>query len=107
MEIEVNDPGFEKEVLGSSLPVLVDFWAAWCGPCMLLGPTVSHIARHFAGKLKVCKLNVDMAPETAQKYSIQSIPTLIVFKDGKEQERIVGVIQQMELEDALKQYITC
>jgi thioredoxin 1 len=74
---------------------------------MALGPTVSHIARHFEGKLKVCKLNIDEAPETAEKYLVQNIPTLIVFKGGKEADRMVGVMPKKQLEDALKKHLSC
>lgn len=107
MEIDVNEGNFDKEVIKADLPVLVDFWASWCGPCMALGPVISHTARHFAGKLQVCNLNVDESPEIAQKYHIQSIPTIIVFKKGKEVERMVGLLPKKEIEDTLKKHIDC
>jgi thioredoxin 1 len=107
MEINLTGENFEKEVLKSDMPVLVDFWAAWCLPCLALGPAVSHIAKHFDGKLKVCKVNVDEAPDLAQKFMIHSIPTLIVFKQGQEAERIVGAIQKRELEDSVKAHLGC
>ncbi len=86
----VNDNTFEDEVLKSAQPVLVDFWAPWCGPCKMLGPVIDGLAGKYAGKLTVCKLNTDESPSTPGKYNIQGIPTLIIFKDGKEVERHVG-----------------
>lgn len=88
---EVTDAEWEKEVLQSDQPVLVDFWAAWCGPCRMLAPTVESVAEKFQGKAKVFKLNVDENMESPAKYGIRGIPTLIVFKDGQEVDRHVGV----------------
>ena len=79
----VNDNTFETEVLKSALPVLVDFWAPWCGPCKMLGPVIEGLAGKYAGKLTVCKLNTDESPSTPGKYDIHGIPTVIVFKAGK------------------------
>jgi thioredoxin 1 len=107
VEINLTNENFEKEVLNSDVPVLVDFWAIWCIPCHIVAPAVSHMAKHFDGKLKVCKVNVDEAPEIAQKYMIQSIPTLIVFKEGKEMERMVGVMPKKNLEDSVRLHIAC
>jgi thioredoxin 1 len=107
MELNVNEGSFEKEVIKSEQPVLVDFWAAWCGPCMALGPVVSHVARHFAGRLKVCKVNVDEAKALAVKYGIQSIPTLILFEKGKIKDKIVGSVPQRQLEQYLKEQLGC
>ncbi|MFN0086483.1 MAG: thioredoxin [Blastocatellia bacterium] len=87
----VTDGTWETEVLGSSQPVLVDFWAAWCGPCRMLAPTVEAVAEKFQGKAKVVKLNVDENVESPAKYGIRGIPTLILFKNGKEVDRHVGV----------------
>ena len=89
-KLEFTDSNFEAEVITSQLPVLVDFWAPWCGPCKILDPVVEEIAGLFEGKLKVGKMNTDDNRDTAAKYGIMSIPTIIIFKDGKVQERIVG-----------------
>jgi len=88
--IQVSDEDFETEVLGSDRPVLVDFWAEWCVPCHMVSPLIEEIARDHASELKAAKLNVDDNPETTKRYAVMSIPTLIVFKDGKEQARVVG-----------------
>ena len=88
---EVNDTSFEMEVLKSSEPVLVDFWAAWCGPCRMLAPTVETLAEKYQGKVKVLKMNVDESPKSPSRYSVRGIPTLILFRDGVEVERVVGV----------------
>ncbi len=87
---EVGDQNFEAEVLNSSVPVLVDFWAAWCAPCRMLAPVVEAIAEKYEGKAKIFKLNVDENTITAGKYNIKGIPTLLLFKDGAIQEQIVG-----------------
>lgn len=87
---EVSDSSFEKDVLGASKPVLVDFWAQWCTPCRMLAPTVEAVAQQFSETANVVKLNVDDNPSTAQRYGIKGIPTLILFRDGKEVERVVG-----------------
>jgi thioredoxin 1 len=86
----VNDANFETEVLKSSTPVLVDFWAPWCGPCRAVAPTVDAISQEFNGRLKVVKLNTDEGGEVAVKYSVTSIPTLMVFKGGEMVERVMG-----------------
>lgn len=86
----VSDQEFEREVLGSDLPVLVDFWAEWCVPCHMVSPTVEEIAREKSGSLKTAKLNIDENPEVTRRYGVMSIPTLILFKDGREAARVVG-----------------
>ena len=87
---EVTDGSFESEVLQSETPVLVDFWAEWCGPCRSLAPTVDLVAEEFDGQLKVVKLNVDSSTGTSNRFGIKSIPTLILFKNGNEQDRLIG-----------------
>jgi thioredoxin 1 len=87
---EVSDSSFELDVLQSDKPVLVDFWAAWCAPCRMLAPTVDAVAEKYAENARVVKLNVDENPAVSQRYGIKGIPTLILFKAGKEEERVVG-----------------
>ncbi len=105
MGINVNDKNFKQEVLESSIPVLVDFWAEWCGPCQMVGPIVEEIAKEYQGKLKVCKINVDEAPDTASQYGVMSIPTLAVFKSGKVAKKTVGALPKPELEKMIKPYV--
>ncbi|MEA3560651.1 MAG: thioredoxin [Candidatus Omnitrophota bacterium] len=104
-EINLNDETFKKEVLESNLPVLVDFWAPWCGPCFMIAPIVKEIAADYQGRLKVCKLNVDEGRNTAVEYEIMGIPTLAIFKDGKIAEKVVGVVPKSELEAKIKPYV--
>ena len=105
MGININDSNFKQEVLEEGLPVLVDFWAAWCGPCLRLAPVIEQISKEYKGKLKVCKLNVDDSPKTASKYDIMSIPTLVIFKKGKVVSKIIGALPKTELETAIKPHI--
>lgn len=95
---EVTDNNFEAEVLESDVPVLVDFWAPWCGPCRQVAPVVEEIAGEKAGQLKVMKLNTDDNQQTAIKYNVLSIPTLIVFKNGQEAKRVIGAYPKKKLE---------
>ena len=98
MEIVLNDGNFEEEVLNSELPVLVDFWAEWCAPCKMVAPAIEEISRKYAGRLKVGKLNVDESPLTSAKYGIQSIPTFIIFKNGKVVGQAAGAMPRETLE---------
>lgn len=102
MEIILTEQNFEAEVLQAELPVLIDFWAPWCGPCRMLAPAVAQIAEEYAGKVKVCKVNVDEAPELARRFGIMSIPTVLVFKGGQLTEKLVGLRPKAELEALLK-----
>jgi thioredoxin 1 len=98
---EVNDTNFDAEVLQSAEPVLVDFWAPWCGPCRQIAPLVEQLAGENAGSAKVLKLNVDDAPNAAQSYGVSSIPTLMVFKNGEVVDRFVGLQPKARLQDAI------
>jgi thioredoxin 1 len=102
---EVTDKTFAQEVLQSTPPVLVDFWADWCGPCKAIAPIVEELAREYEGRLKVMKLDVDENPRTASTYKVQSIPTLLVFKDGKLAERIVGAMPKQVIVDKLQSVV--
>jgi thioredoxin 1 len=101
---EVQDATFEKDVLGSDKPVLVDFWAEWCAPCRMIAPTVDAVANDFEGRASVVKLNVDDNPATSQRYGIKGIPTLILFKNGQEAERIVGATSKDALTRLLEKH---
>jgi thioredoxin 1 len=101
MTVEIKDSSFDSEVLKEKLPVLVDFWAPWCGPCRMVGPIVEKLGDKYAGKIKVCKLNVDDNPETAQKYKVMSIPTLMFFKDGKVADTVVGAVPEAKLQSKI------
>ena len=105
MLVEVTDADFEVEVLKSDLPVLVDFWAPWCGPCQMVAPAVHEIAGETDGRLKVCKCNVDEANETAAKYGIRGIPSLLVFKNGEVVEQMTGVVPSDELMSKIEKHI--
>lgn len=99
---EVTDQNFETEVIRSNVPVLVDFWAAWCGPCQALTPTIESVADEQAGRIKVCKLNVDENPNVAAKFGIRSIPTIYLFKDGQNLGQLVGNVPKGVINEFLK-----
>ena len=97
MKIKLSTENFEKEVLKAEKPVLVDFYADWCGPCNAMAPVIEELAKELEGKVKVGKINVDENPDIAVEYNVMSIPTLIVFKNGKEEKRLVGLRNKEEL----------
>lgn len=102
---EIIQSNFDQEVLRSDRPVLVDFWAAWCAPCRMLAPTMEAVAKQYADRARVLKLNVDDNPVLAQQYGIRGVPTLILFNNGEAQERIVGVKSQAEIAGLLDKYL--
>jgi len=102
----VTVDSFEKEVLQSSMPVLVDFWAPWCGPCQMLGPTIDELAGEYDGKAKVVKVNVDENQQLASKYGVRGIPTIVFFKNGKEADRAVGVQSKQSLAHRLDKAVS-
>lgn len=103
--VAVNDIEFTKEVIESTIPVLVDFWATWCGPCQVMGPVIDTIAGEYADKVKVLKFNVDENPVTPLKYSVRAIPTLILFNKGEVVERIVGAQPKGNIDNVLKKVL--
>ena len=102
---EITDTNFETDVLGSDKPVLVDFWAEWCGPCRMIAPTVEAVAEEYQGKAGVFKMNVDENMNVPQQYGIRGIPTLILFKGGQEQERIVGAVTREAITRVIEKYV--
>ena len=103
--IKVTGDNFEAEVLKSSVPVLVDFWAEWCGPCRMVLPIVDEIAVEMAGQAKVCKVNVDDSPDLAGQFDVASIPTLLIFKNGQVVDQMVGALPKVRLLEKLKAHI--
>lgn len=101
----VTDDSFPAEVLESSVPVLVDFWAPWCGPCRMVAPVVDEIAEQYEGQIKVVKLNTDENPQVASQYGIRSIPTLMIFKDGQRVDMVVGAVPKTTLASTLEKYL--
>ncbi|MGA3210955.1 MAG: thioredoxin [Terriglobales bacterium] len=103
--LEVTDGNFDQEVLQSEMPVMVDFWAAWCGPCRALAPVVDELAVSYGGKLKVAKMDVDKNSATPNRYNVRGIPTLLIFKGGALQEQIVGYVPKETIEKAIQKQV--
>jgi thioredoxin 1 len=103
--VHVKDDAFEKTVLGSELPVLVDFWAPWCGPCKMIAPSVEQLAQEYDGKALIAKVNTDDDPLWASRFGIMGIPTLILFKGGKEVDRVVGAVRKDVLKSKLEKVL--
>lgn len=103
--VHVSDASFDADVLNSDIPVLVDFWAEWCGPCKMIAPVLDEIATEYAGKLKVCKVDVDANPDIPPKFGIRGIPTLILFKGGSAEATKVGALSKSQLVDFIKEVL--
>ncbi len=102
---QVTDSSFKQEVLESDVPVLVDFWAPWCGPCRMVAPVVEEIAGQYEGQIKVVKVNTDENPNVASQYGIRSIPTLMIFKNGEKVDMVVGAVPKTTLATTLEKYL--
>ncbi len=103
--LQVSDGNFDSEVLQASQPVLVDFWASWCGPCKAIAPVIDALAEQYADQVRIAKLNVDENPATPGKYGVRGIPTLILFKDGQIVDQLVGVVPRQQLENLLQKVL--
>jgi thioredoxin 1 len=104
-EITLTDKNFEAEVVKSNVPVLIDFWAPWCGPCRMLAPMIEELAKEYGGRAKICKLNTDENPEVASRFSISAIPALLFFKNGKLADQLTGVRPKPEVKSVLERLI--
>ncbi len=105
MALEFTNENFQQEVIESDIPVLVDFWAVWCGPCKMLTPTIEQLSSEYEGKVKIGKVNVDENQELAAQYGIMSIPTIMIFKDGQVVEQFIGVQPKTVYAEALNKYV--
>ena len=103
--IKLTDDAFQSEVLDNETPTLVDFWAEWCGPCRALAPVIEEAGTAYAGKVKVCKLNIDENPDTPSKYAIRAIPTILLFKGGEVVEQLVGLVTKAKLDEAIAKHV--
>ena len=103
--IELSDAAFDQTISQSTVPVLIDFWAEWCGPCRRIGPIVEELAKEYSGRLAVGKINIDEHQESANKFGVQSIPTLMIFKGGQLAERIVGAVPKQTLAEAIERVL--
>ncbi len=103
--IELNDAAFDEAVNNSNVPVLVDFWAPWCGPCKMMAPIIQEVANDYAGRVKICKLNTDDARDSAMEFGISAIPTIILFKDGQMQKKWVGLTSKKDLSAAINELL--
>ena len=103
--VTVTDDNFDDEVIQSEIPVLVDFWAEWCGPCKVIGPSLEALAADYNGKVKIAKLDVDDSPDTAGRFGVRSIPTLIMFKDGEAQQATIGIRPKGQLIELIETYL--
>lgn len=101
----LTDANFQEEVINSSLPVFIDFWASWCGPCRMMAPVVEELSKEYSGKIKICQLNVDENPNVASQYKIMSIPTFLFFKNGKVVDQLVGAIPKQTMKNKLDNFL--